>query len=822
MSDISKIEIMDFSDTPTSLQNQNIKDNSYNTFDSNIKQANNMEDFNFDDNTKTSNGILSIIDKLDNFTDELGCKISNEFQSAISEIESWKYDVDKWLKEDALPIINSVGDAITNIFAKTGATIALGIQSLVEGVGLLGESLVDVLTLVGTAVASIGTGLYDGAQAIYGLVTGNEWQSATKEMWNITMSFVSESYVTNWFDSLYNDTSYGKWIKENALWYETVRSVGSGIGYAAGIIGISLLTFGVGGAIVGGTGAASGLAVTAGQTAIVAGIAGIGKGTQDSWAEGATLGEGLLTGGLTGIWEGLQFYLGAKIGTSNLFNGNNAKILNSLSRITLDGLDNGIEGFIQPLIASIYKDGYTNDSGEYIEFNDSDNFLDKYGQIFNDYGSWQNVLTQAATGVVGSTIGEIGDLTKLLKNKSSHADLELDTNNVNNNLNSINNDYIKNIDANNDLNLTIRQANAIIQGGNFCTININDINEIDISNLHLAMYPNWLYFKTQDGKIFSCNQLKNIFSNSSELKKQLILDSANIDDPILKARNLYVELNKKLHYSMDYLKGDKEVKASIYNPITTFDNLNENNTIICKGWSELYKELLVSSGFDETNVKIAGNGVHKWIEINLNNGNILVADATEAIGGATDIASCKAGIRTNGFAILSKESTGVRLSNIYKESEINKEFINYQKSWIENIDKNLGYVGEFGYLADEIKKSDNLFSNSKLYEKLFGETKKLENIKNIFDLDIPSDMDGFEVYTYYNAYRKKILGDNYNELNLGTFYIQTQDMIEAVNQMSYFKDNECFIQIYSKSLGKIRFNNPMELEIFKQKLNLVR
>lgn len=86
-------------------------------------------------------------------------------------------------------------------------------------------------------------------------------------------------------------------------------------------------------------------------------------------------------------------------------------------------LDGGVEGFIQPLIASIYKDGYTNDAGEYVEFDNSNNFFEKYSKIFDDYGGWANVFTQAAVGGGSSLIGEAFDLRKYLKgeNKSTNA-----------------------------------------------------------------------------------------------------------------------------------------------------------------------------------------------------------------------------------------------------------------------------------------------------------------------------------------------------------------------------------------------------------------
>ena len=57
------------------------------------------------------------------------------------------------------------------------------------------------------------------------------------------------------------------------------------------------------------------------------------------------------------------------------------KFLNSASRVVLDGVDSGFEAIVLPGISSIYKDGYTNKNGEFIEFTDDQNFIERYGGI---------------------------------------------------------------------------------------------------------------------------------------------------------------------------------------------------------------------------------------------------------------------------------------------------------------------------------------------------------------------------------------------------------------------------------------------------------
>ena len=367
-----------------------------------------------------------VADKIEDTKDmfsEAKAYVSNAAESAFSTIGEAVDNFTSWWDTTALPAVEKAGEVILDVLESAAATLSTFVVSLVEGIGQFGEVLVDLVIMASALIGTVGTGLYDAGQAIYGAITGNEWDSATATLWDNTMAVVGENHVKSWFDNMYENTEVGEWLKENTWGFDVVRGAGSGLGYVAGIVVLTIATFGVGTAA---TGAATATSVTATQLATTAGVMGFSKGTAEAWGDGAELLEGFGYGTATGLWEGLQFFLGAKIGNLNVLGGagsaslqafgqTGCKVLNSLTRILLDGADGGVEGFMQPLLQSIYKDGYYDENGNYIEFTESDNFFERYAEMFDDAGGFQNVLTQGIIGMGGSALGEAFDLTKFLK-----------------------------------------------------------------------------------------------------------------------------------------------------------------------------------------------------------------------------------------------------------------------------------------------------------------------------------------------------------------------------------------------------------------------
>lgn len=388
---------------------------------------------------KTTEWWNDTTNKVDDWFDEVGTSISNGAKSLWADVTDWWSDVEDWWSDDALPWIQNAANAVWDVVKSVGATVAVFVQSLVEGILQFGEAIIDFVALVGTGVASIVTGLIDGGQAIYGAITGNEWSSVTKQMWGGTMGFVSNQYVSGWFDLLYQNTGYGQWLAENAYGFDITRSIGSGIGYIAGVVVLTIATFGAGSVVAAGgsvTASTAAAATTATQMAVTATAAGIGRGTQNVWADGADLLEGLTAGTLTGLWEGLQFYVGGKISGLKIFgadgllksigsSGIGTKLLNGLARVVLDGADGGVEGFVLPLITSIYKDGYYDENGNYIEFSEDENIFERYSEIFDDNGGWTTVWTQASIGSATSLLGEAFDLRKYFKDSQVTSNINI-------------------------------------------------------------------------------------------------------------------------------------------------------------------------------------------------------------------------------------------------------------------------------------------------------------------------------------------------------------------------------------------------------------
>lgn len=340
---------------------------------------------------------------------DVGETVTDKVDSVLGKYE-WYQDFTDFVDEEVAPIASKVGD----VLVRTKATVDTFVASLGEGALKVGESLYDLQNIVRTAALSLPTGIVDAGKAIYGTITGEDWESVTKKMWGKTKAHVATDITTGLFDKFYDETAFGEFLKNNSYGFDTTRDLGKGVGRVASIVGISIATGGV-------------LSPYA-----VAAMVGFGEGAEKAWGEGASLGEGLLYASGNSLWEGLQFYVGGKIGGSTIFGeggklltslGSKAsKLLNSASRIILDGFDGGAEGFVQPLLASVYKDGYYDDEGNYVEFKDSDNILDKYGEIFDDYGSWKNVFTNAVVGSGASFLGEAFDIGRFF-NKNTGSEI---------------------------------------------------------------------------------------------------------------------------------------------------------------------------------------------------------------------------------------------------------------------------------------------------------------------------------------------------------------------------------------------------------------
>ncbi len=362
--------------------------------------------------SEISYGNISLVDALTMNTDT--SQIEGEFIASTGAVEGESESFWSGFASVFDGIAGFFVDAfnfIADVFESTAATLLTVVQSLVEGILQFGEALIDLVSLVNAGVGTLITAPID-------FFAGTD---LTSTLWENTKSFVSTQHVTSFFDTYVYDTPYGEWLKENTFGGESgfniVRGVGNGVGYFAGIIALTIVTFGAGGAAVGAgsaaagaTGLAAGTGITATNVAVVAAGAGFSKGTEQAWVNGASITEGLGAGAINAAWEGVQTLAGMKIGTA-VFSG--GAVGNALIKTGAETVTGALDGFVQPVIQTIYKDGYVNDTGQYVQYADTDDFLMRYGENFNDNGGFTSVLTSAA---IGTAFGGLGEVSGLFKN----------------------------------------------------------------------------------------------------------------------------------------------------------------------------------------------------------------------------------------------------------------------------------------------------------------------------------------------------------------------------------------------------------------------
>ena len=271
----------------------------------------------------------------------------------------------------------------------------------------------------------------------------------------------------------------------------------------------------------------------------------------------------------------------------------------------------------------------------------------------------------------------------------------------------------------------------------------------------------------RDKLIENINQAKLANEKKINGLKNNILSSVNSKwNDYKKIRQLYLKLNQALNYDYDYMFGSKDFKETVYNKKVDFEIL-ETPKVICKSWSELYEELLLDIGIpkERISIKSTGEGVgsHRWVEIDMGK-NIIIADAADNIHGTTDLGNCKVGMSTVGFLICDKSYSGKRLS------KLDKNIIDYSESQWKKTDKELNYINS-DYHNTLIDKSKNLFANSKLYQKVFGNDSHQQDAKKVdmlFDIDLKDNMTGVEKYSYLKRIIKNLNFSSESQIEVNT------------------------------------------------------
>lgn len=459
--------------------------------------------------------------------DDVGGFFSDGFE-AIGQIgdEFGRYfsgENDDWLNELGYGL-GKTGEQV----AATGAEVGTGI---VEGVVSVGETIYDGAIVVGSVALTPFTLIMDAS-------LDNDSPSITSYLWENTNKTVAEDRTAMLFDEVVHKSDYGNWMDENTFGDPNkIRNGSKVVGSIAGNIGLMVATAGLGKAI----------GITEKSTKMILftssaqGFSGFSNGYEDAIREDPTntakaLGiatlKGIKTYGSAVIGGKINSYvgdlpvIGGKGGSFSkgiadklqVFNNNTVtgNVTNALTRITLDGMTGAIEDtLIDPAIDALYKNGYVDQNGNYIEFDANDDWETKFYKMYEANGGIEgsskafmtNGLISAATEVKG-TYNDIKDINTVNKIKNA----------VSNNKSIDISSYkkIKNIS-----NETINEIDEILN-----VTNKKDLVKFDIDGKNMS------FDELKLNKALDNANLKNV--NSSSKKNQTIVTSFENKEMITK------------------------------------------------------------------------------------------------------------------------------------------------------------------------------------------------------------------------------------------------------------------------------------------------
>lgn len=708
----------------------------------------------------------------------------------------------------------TIDENLSNVMAKTGATISVAAVSVVEGVGIFAEGLVDCAALV---AGGVGTAL----NYTYGFFA-NDLDSSdelNELMWKDVRAFVSKEHVKTAFDSFYENNDTGKSMKENAFGFDMVRSIGNEVGEVVGAVTVSALTGGVV------------------NPAVFYGISKAGNHVEENWQdENTSTQAGLVKGVFQGVGDGVFFAIGLKgdkvmkkAATEAVKKGGEQALkktaILSVKTLFESGCSVAQDGSNILINALFSNDTVKTQSGEIIRLN---TFSDKLNYYYEQAGGKEGLMTSMATAGVLSFMSDTVDISKIGKSIDTNTAIknaDISANNMKNTIEGIN---PKNIEASvnpmkSDINLDYlrKEYDDLINWKNsdegLYSKRLNEVygdrygnnsrykrNMDRIAELETKLFNNnsdqliknsnntkikevdrtiESALNTKHGNLSSpanvinkknvvggveygsdiATKLEEITKSTENNLKNTILSSVDSNyNEIQKIRKIYIELNKHTNYDAGFVLGNENTKNSILNKVTTFDNLTNNN-VVCKGWSELYAEALVESGIDPKRVNVvkAQTRNHWWVEINIGD-KIIRADATEALLGSTDLANCKFGEPTNGFLILNKSESGKLVDN--KILSNNPKVLKRSNDYFRDVDKSINYVGDNGYFTENVTKLQNLFKNDlSPYDDVIKNVDVLKNnAMNYMSMDIPKNMNGYDAFVYYRKLSNTLFGNKNN------------------------------------------------------------
>lgn len=294
-----------------------------------------------------------------------------------------------------------------------------------------------------------------------------------------------------------------------------------------------------------------------------------------------------------------------------------------------------------------------------------------------------------------------------------------------------------------------------------------------------------------------------------------MIKEKRLTDPLLIARFAYVELSKYLYYDISYTQIKDEVRKSIIvNTPCDPEHTKIFSYVVCTQWLELYSYIMKQFGIRVIKTK-RENENHVWGEIELDNDNIIIVDATDYIGSSIDLSNAKSVSPTKGFFVLPKKYSQMRLYDVYNNPQY-KSILNDIKKYNElnrELDITLGYIDSDGYTIEQILRNNPLFN----YKNIIIENEKdaitfLKKTKQFFlNLSLPNNIDGYEAFAYYYSYIENLPINIRGNISMKTLFVDSFDYKQKILKKKYLNAPEEYLK-YLEDLVYSRY-----YEYFKDK-----
>ena len=610
----------------------------------------------------------------------------------------------------------TIDENLSNVMAKTGATISVAAVSIVEGVGIFAEGLVDCAALV---AGGVGTAL----NYTYGFFA-NDLDSSdelNELMWKDVRAFVSKEHVKTAFDSFYENNDTGKSMKENAFGFDMVRSIGNEVGEVVGAVTVSALTGGVV------------------NPAVFYGISKAGNHVEENWQdENTSTQAGLVKGVFQGVGDGVFFAIGLKgdkvmkkAATEAVKKGGEQALkktaILSVKTLFESGCSVAQDGSNILINALFSNDTVKTQSGEIIRLN---TFSDKLNYYYQEAGGAQGLVNSMATASILSFTSDFVDVGKIGKNVNAS-------------------DAIKNVDINTSSvkkNMSeINPKNLDISSGS------KKINmDVDIDSLKRE-YDELIKWKNSDEGLYS-KRLNEVygdrFGSSSRYKKNMAriaeletkLFNNNSDQLIKNANNTKIKkvdrtiVNPmKSDINLDYLRKE-------YDDLINWKNSDEG--LYSKRLNEVYGDRFGSSSrykknmarIAELETKLFNNNSDQLIK-NANNTKIKEVDRT-----IESALNTKHGNLSSPANVINKKNVvgGVEYGSdiATKLEEITKSTENNLKNTIlSSVDSNYNEIQKIRKIYIELNKHTNydagfVLGNENTKNSILNKVTTFDNLTN--------------------------------------------------------------------------------------------